>query len=97
MNVTPIIQAILEITLPFIQQLIISKFVPKIKRKTYEILDEKADKLIEDLAQNASKLEKETDDIKRMAFYEGTKLGVDALNAIGLKLIKASQEIGKAL
>ncbi len=97
MNITPILQAILQITLPFIQQLIESKVVPMLKRKAYETLDKRADKLIEDLAQNAAKIAKEENETKRFAYYEGTKLGVETLRALGNKFLKAADEIGKAL
>ena len=97
MNVLPIIQTILQITLPLIQNLIESKVVPTVKRKAYQILDDKADKLIKDLAQNASKIATETDSVKKIAYFEGTKLGVDTLRAIAEKLNKAADEIEKAI
>ena len=97
MNIAPLLQAILNITLPFIQQLIQSKFVPMLKRKCYENLDERADRLIADLAQNAAKIAKEENETKKLAFYEGTKLGVDMLRAMALKFNKAADEIEKAL
>ena len=43
MNITPVVQTILQISLPNIQELIKSKAVPAIKRKAYQIVDKKAD------------------------------------------------------
>lgn len=97
MNIMPIIQTILQITLPFIQELIQSKIVPTVKRKAYEFIDDKSDELIEDLAQNASKIASETDKVKKLAYVEGTKLGVETLRALADKLNKAANEIEKAL
>ena len=100
MDITPIIQqisAILQITIPLIQQLIKSKAVPAIKRKAYQILDKKADKLINDLAQNASKISQEQNSTKKLAYIEGTKLGTETLRALAEKLNKAADEIEKAI
>ena len=71
--------------------------VPTLKRKTYEKVDTKVDNLIEDLAQNASKISAEENEVKRLAYIEGTKLGVDTLRAIAEKLTKAADEIEKVL
>lgn len=92
-----IIKALLNLTVPFIQELIKSKVVPFLKRKAYEKVDAKVDSLIEDLAQNASKISAEKDEIKKLAYVEGTKLGIDTLRAIAEKLTKAADEIEKAL
>lgn len=92
-----IIQIILTITIPFIKNLIESKVVPMIKRKAYETIDGKINKLICDLAQNASKIANETNSVKKLAYIEGTKLGVDTIRAIAEKLNKAALEIEKAL
>lgn len=97
MNITPILSTILQISLPFIQKLIISQAVPAIKRKAYQIVDNKADKLIKDLAQNASKISDEKDEVKKTAYKEGTKLGIETIRAIAEKLNKAADEIEKAL
>lgn len=97
MNITPILEAILNITIPYIQQLIESKVVPLVKRKAYETLDKRADKLIEDLAQNASKIVREENEVKRFSYYEGTKLGVEMLKAMANKLNKAAEEIERVL
>ena len=97
MNIAPIIQTILQITLPLIQNLIQSKVVPAIKRKAYQVVDNKADKLIADLAQNASKISEEKDEVKKLAYIEGTKLGVETLRAMAEKLHNAADEIEKAL
>ena len=87
---------ILAIALPCILELIKSKVVPVIKRKAYEKLNGKADKLILDLAQNATKI-KEVEGAKKEAYLEGTKLGIETLRAISEKLAKAADEIEKAL
>lgn len=92
-----IIKTLLSLTVPFIQKLIESKVVPFLKRKAYEKVDAKVDNLIEDLAQNASKISAEENEVKRLAYVEGTKLGVDTLRAIAEKLTKAADEIEKAL
>ena len=92
-----IIKTLLNLTVPFIQELIKSKVVPFLKRKAYEKVDAKVDNLIEDLAQNASKISAEENEVKKLAYIEGTKLGVDTLRAIAEKLTKAADEIEKAL
>ncbi len=91
------LKAVLELVIPYIQQLIESKVVPKLKRKAYEKLNSKADALIEDLAQNAAKIVDEPDKIKQEAYIEGTKLGLDTLRAIAEKLNKAADEIERAI
>ena len=97
MNFAEVLSKILVITLPFIKRLIESQVVPYIKRLAYERVDNKVDKLIQDLAQNASKIEAETNEIKKLAYMEGTKLGVETLRAIAEKLTKAADEIEKVL
>lgn len=97
MNFAEIIKAILIVTLPFIQELVQSKVVPFLKRKAYETLDLKADRLIKDLAQNASKIAAEENEAKKIAYVEGTKLGIDTLRAIADKLTMAADEIEKVL
>lgn len=92
-----LLQAILAITIPFIKELIQSKVVPAIKRKAYQRLDDRADKLIEDLAQNASKIKDEENELKRDAYIEGTKLGIETIRALAEKLNKAADEIEKVL
>lgn len=91
------IKFILTITVPFIKELIKSKVVPTLKRKGYEKLSNKADDIIEDLAQNASKIAKEENELKKEAYLEGTKLGIDTLRAVAEKLNKAADEIEKAV
>lgn len=91
------LKLILEMTLPYIQNLIKSKVIPALKRKAYESLDSKADKLITDLAQNASKISCEENELKRQAYIEGTKLGMETLRALAEKLNKAADEIEKAI
>ena len=97
MNLKEIIGVILSITLPLIQKLIESKVVPFLKRRMYEKVDVKVDNLILDLAQNAEKIATEEDKLKKLAYLEGTKLGVDTLKAIAQKLNKAAEEIEKVL
>ena len=94
---TEAIKASLSLTLPFIKQLIESKVVPTLKRKAYETIDKKADKLITDLAQNAGKIKDEENSTKRQAYIEGTKLGVETIRALAEKLNKAADEIEKAI
>lgn len=94
---TEAIKAILTITLPFIKQLIESKVVPTLKRKAYEALDKKTDKLITDLVQNAGKIKDEENSTKRLAYIEGTKLGVATIRALAEKLTKAADEIEKVI
>ncbi len=91
------IKGILALAVPYILELIKSKVVPAIKRKAYEKLDDKADDIIQDLAQNASKIADEDDDIKKAAYIEGTKLGLDTLRIVAEKLNKAADEIEKVL
>lgn len=91
------IKFILTITVPFIKELIQSKVVPTLKRKGYEKLSNKADDIIEDLAQNASKIATEENELKKEAYLEGTKLGIDTLRAVAEKLNKAADEIEKAV
>lgn len=94
---TEAIKAILTITLPFIKQLIESKVVPALKRKAYEAVNKKTDKLIADLAQNASKIKDEENQVKKEAYIEGTKLGIETMRALAEKLNKAADEIEKAI
>lgn len=91
------IKFILTLTIPYIKELIQSKVVPVVKRKAYEAVNNKVDKLIGDLAQNAGKIAAQKDEFKKLAYIEGTKLGVDTLKAIANKLNKAACEIEKVL
>lgn len=91
------IRFILSLTLPYLKNLVQSKIIPTLKRKAYEKLDDKANKLIEDLAQNASKIANEKDETKKLAYIEGTKLGIETLRALSEKLNKAADEIEKVL
>lgn len=88
-----VLKVIFALTIPYIKELIQSKVVPMLKRKAYEKVDTKVDKLIEDLAQNASKIKNEENELKKAAYIEGTKLGVETLRAIAEKLNKAADEI----
>jgi len=96
-DLVEVLKIIFAITLPYIKDLIQSKVVPAIKRKAYQRLDDRADKLIEDLAQNASKIKDEENELKRDAYIEGTKLGVETVRAIAEKLNKAADEIEKVI
>lgn len=91
------LKAILALTIPYITELIKSKVVPVLKRKAYEKVDAKVDKLIEDLAQNASKINNEENEVKKEAYVEGTKLGIETIRAIAEKLNKAADEIEKVI
>ena len=91
------IRFILSLTLPYLKNLVQSKIIPTLKRKAYEKLDDKANKLIEDLVQNTSKIANEKDETKRLAYIEGTKLGIETLRALSEKLNKAADEIEKVL
>lgn len=96
-DLVEVLKFIFAITLPYIKELIQSKVVPAIKRKAYQRLDDRADKLIEDLAQNASKIKDEENELKRDAYIEGTKLGIETVRAIAEKLNKAADEIEKVI
>jgi len=97
MELAEIIKTILVLTLPYIKQLIESKVVPMLKRKAYEKVDLKVDNLIKDLAQNAGKISSETNEIKKAAYIEGTRLGIATVRAVAQKLNKAADEIEKVI
>ena len=97
MELKEIISALLAITLPLIKQLIESKVVPFLKRRAYERVDYRVNKLITDLAQNAAKIKTEENEVKRLAYIEGTKLGIETIRAIADKLEQAADEIEKAV
>lgn len=97
MGLDEIIATLLAITFPFIKNLIESKLVPAVKRRVYQKVDGKIDSLIEDLAQNASKIATETDEAKKFAYVTGTKLGIDTIRAFAEKLNKAADEIEKVI
>lgn len=97
MDLKQLLTIILQITLPYIKQLIESDIIPFLKRKAYERVDKKVDNLIKDLAQNASKIKDEKDETKKFAYIEGTKLGIETLRAIAEKLDSAADEIEKVL
>lgn len=96
-NLLEIIKAILAVTLPAIKNLIESKVIPALKRKAYEKVDVKIDKLVTDLAQNASKIAGEDNEFKKLAYIQGTQLGIETLRAIADKLNKAADEIEKVI
>lgn len=87
------LQFILAIAVPQIKNLIDSKVVPMLKRLAYEKLNTRVDNMINDIAQNASKIKDEPNEIKKAAYVEGTKLGLDTIRAIAEKLIKAANQI----
>ena len=88
---------ILTLAIPAIKNLVESQVVPRLKRLAYEKLDDKVDNIIKDLAQNASKIDEQDNEAKKLAYLEGTKLGIDTLRAIAEKLNKAADEIEKVL
>lgn len=88
---------ILTLAIPAIKELIESQAIPRAKRLAYEKIDDKVDHLINDLAQNASKIATEDNEAKKFAYEEGTKLGIETLRAIAEKLDKAADEIEKVL
>lgn len=96
-NFADVLKNILMITFPLIQNLIKSRLIPAVKREAYEKFDTKANAIIADLAQNAGKIASEKDELKKDAYAEGTRLGVDTLRAVADKLTKAADEIEKAL
>lgn len=97
MNIPETLKSILSLTLPYITQLIKSAIVPKLKRQMYEFVNKESDKLIKDLAQNASKIATVDNETKKAAYVEGTKLGLDTIRALADKLNKAADEIEKVL
>ncbi len=97
MELKEIIKALLVLTLPYIEELIKSQVVPFLKRRAYQRVDYRIDKLITDLAQNASKIKNEKNEVKKLAYIEGTKLGLETIRAIAEKLNKAADEIEKVL
>lgn len=96
MELNKIISALLALTIPLIKELIESKVVPFLKRRAYERVDYRVNKLITDLAQNAAKIAKEENEVKKLAYIEGTKLGIETIRAIADKLDQAADEIEKA-
>lgn len=91
------LKTILTVVTPYIADLIKSTIVPKVKREAYEYLDQKADDVIEDLAQNAEKIKDEKNPTKKDAYINGTKLGIETIRAIAKKLNEAADEIEKAI
>lgn len=94
---TEFIRNLLVFAIPFIQKLIASTVVPKIKRKAYEHLDDYVNDRIEDLVTLVNKIKSTDNEIKKQAHLEGLRLGVDTLRAIGKKLISACDEFEKVL
>lgn len=91
------LKTILALTLPFIQNLVQSTIVPVVKRKAYQTFDDEANRVIEDLAENAGKIKDEENSVKKSAYIDGTKLGVETLRAVAEKLNKAADEIERAI
>lgn len=88
-----VLKKILLLAIPFIKELIESKVVPALKRKTYERLDDFTNDRIEDLAHLVDKIKTEENETKRTAHLEGFRLGVKTLRTIGKKLIQACDEL----
>jgi len=97
MNLIEFIKNLIVISIPCIEALIKSKVVPYLKRRMYQRVDYRVNKLISDLAQNASKINNEENEIKRAAYIEGTKLGIETIRAIADKLEQAADEIEKVI
>ena len=90
-KVLEILKAILTMALPHIKELVESKVVPVLKRKAYERLDDCASDRIEDLTGLYEKILKTENSAKKEAHLEGFKLGVEAICAIGKKLVDAGE------
>ncbi len=88
---------ILELALPYLKDLIESKVVPVLKRKAYERLNDFASDSIEDLTELYEKILNTEDEMKKKAHLEGFKLGVEAIGAIGSKLVEASEVLKSQL
>lgn len=84
---------LLTITRPLIRNLILSKAVPAIKRFMYQKADKVIDKVLNDLAQNASKIKDEQNETKKLAYIEGSRLGLEMIKAIAEKILKAANVI----
>lgn len=91
MKFKSIIVKILAFALPYIKELIESKVVPALKRRAYEHLDEFASDRIQDLTDLYEKIQTTENATKKEAHLEGFKLGVEAIGAIGKKLVEASE------
>ncbi len=96
-NLIRILKEILAISTPAIQNLIESSIVPILKRKTYERLDDFVNDRIEDLSELFTKIKNTENEAKRKAHIEGFKLGLETLEAIGNKLIKAAKTLKEEL
>lgn len=91
MNYKAIIQNLLMIAIPYIKELIESKVVPYLIRRSYEIFDSKSNRMIEKLTTLVTKIEATADETKRKRHLEGFKLGVETIEVIGKKLLEASE------
>ena len=96
MNSAKIIE-LLTLVLPIIKKLIESKVVPMIKRKAYQRLDDFTNDRIEDLSCLVEKINNCDDEIKRKAHLEGLRLGIEAIRAIGDKLLLAASEFERMI
>ncbi len=97
MKFKEIITVLLGFVLPYIEELIKSKVIPAIIRKSYETFDNKANNIIKKLVALLEKI-KATDDInKKNRHLEGFTLGVKTIKAIGEKLIKAAEVLEEEL
>lgn len=91
MNIKEIIQPLLQIALPLIQQFIKSTVIPKIIRKSYERFDTYANDIIESLSDLVEKIKAEENEEKKLAHINGFKLGIKTIRAISNKMLQASE------
>lgn len=100
MNVTKIkkiITTLLAITLPYIQDLIKSKVVPAIRRKSFEAFDKKANQFIEKLLERVENIKSISDEKKKQLMLGGVKLETATLRALGNKLIDVANVLDEEL
>lgn len=91
MKFKDIIAALLSAALPYIKELIESKVVPALIRKSYEMFDSRANKVIKKLTDLVEKIHLTSDEDKKQRHLEGFKLGVDTIEVIGNKLLEAAK------
>lgn len=91
MKFKEIITALLSAALPYIKELIESKVVPALIRKSYEMFDNRANKVIQKLTDLVEKIRETQDEEKKERHLEGFKLGVDTIEVIGKKLLEAAK------
>ena len=88
-----IFNSLAPVAMPYIREMIRAKFMPMIVRKSYEALDNMANKLIERLLELKTKIDETPAGVKKDAHIAGLKLGAATLKAIGEKLIKAAEAV----